>query len=114
MIGETATAIACGLRSLDMEVLACLPCGGSRHEDNGRQVWDRGASIVEMQQDFMVSKAVMRACLGRLKKRWGVRTGNVAPVNLLNGGKVRGGHCAFVEPLAWLRVQKACEAYWTD
>jgi hypothetical protein len=94
-----------------MEVLCTLPCGGRRREDNGRQVWDRGASVIEMQADFMVSKADLRAALDRLAKTWMVRTGNVAPVNLSNGTTVRGGHCAFVEPFGWNRVQWDCLAY---
>ena len=96
---------------LDMELLCCLPCGGTRHEDNSRQLWDRGASVVEMQKDFCVERTPMRACLKRLAKRWGVLTGTIAPVNLPNGTKIPGGHCAFVGVADWPRVEAACEAY---
>ncbi len=37
---------------------------------------------------------------------YAVKTGTVSPV-----GGTRGGHCAFIEPRDWERVQRVCEAY---
>lgn len=103
---DVACGIALDTRSLEMEVLCTLPCGGNHTDYNGRRVWDRGANIVEMQRDFVVGKNEVRAALDSLAKNYAVKTGTLAPF-----GKLRGGHCAFIEPFGWERVQRACEAY---
>ncbi len=108
---DVATGIMLGTRSLAMEMLCTVPCGGGRRNDNGRQVWARGASLVEMGKDFHVPTDSIRAVLKELATQYAIRTGNVAPVMLPTGQWVRGGCCAFVEPHDWERVESVCEAY---
>lgn len=120
---NVATGIRLDTRSLHMEILCSLPCGGGHGEYNGRTTWQRGVSIVELARDFFMTTAYVRKVLRELGERHtieaagkrhgepAVRTGNVAPVMLPNGKKLRGGHCAFVDPAGWDQVQAACEAY---
>ena len=108
---DVATGVKLGTRSLALEVLCTLPCGGQRRYDNSRQVWDRGASLVELGRDFDVPTDSIRVIVKELGTQYAVRTGTVAPVLLPTGEWVRGGHCAFVDPAGWDQVQAACEAY---
>ncbi len=108
---DVAKGAMLGTRSLAMEVLSTLPPGGRRRYDNARQVWERGASLVEMGRDFNVPTDSIRMVLKELAIQYAVRTGIVAPVMLPTGEWVRGGHCAFVEARDWPRVRAVCEAY---
>ncbi len=113
---DVACGVLLGTRSLAMEILSTLPPGGNRRYDNSRQVWERGASLVELGKDFGVPTDSIRTVVKELASQYAVRTGNVAPVMLPTGQWVRGGHCAFIEAVdlddsRWQRVRQACEAY---
>lgn len=108
---DVATGIMLETRSLHMELLCTLPVGGDHADHNGRTVWERGASIVDLAKDFYMTTDSIRIVLKELAGKYGVHTGIVAPVMLPNGKRVRGGHCAFVEPAGWDAAQAACEAY---
>jgi hypothetical protein len=108
---DVATGIALETRSLYMEILCTLPCGGGHGNHNGRTTWQRGVSIVSLAKDFQMATDSIRAVLKELAGSYQVRTGIVAPVTLPNGEQLRGGHCAFVDPAGWEYARAACEAY---
>ncbi len=113
---DVAKGAMLGTRSLAMEILSTLPPGGNRRYDNSRQVWERGASLVELGKDFGLSTDSIRVIVKELGALYAVRTGNVAPVMLPTGQWIRGGHCAFIEAVdcddpRWAHVQQVCEDY---
>ena len=111
---DEQVGIADGTRDLALEVLCTLPCGGERRWYSKRRKWTRGATIVEMAEDFDVPCDAIRVILGELYVTHGVIVGVIAPVTRGDETLIRGGHGAFVPPHNWPHAEAACEAYWEN